>query len=429
MRLFLWGGELLADDGRAWLAPAPVALGILSLLAGGRWGTFFVLSMRRASRHPERPPIPDSRCPRVTVSVPAHNEEETIEPAIRSLVALDYPNYEVHIVDDGSTDATHRRASRWEGSYDNCVVRVHRKPNGGKWSAHNLAFQRATGELILSLDADSELEPRALRTLVEHLMADPRLDAVAGQIRVRNRERVLTRLQALEYVMANGGIRMAQGHSANVLLVPGPAGLFRRCALEEVFLRYGVTGEAPGSGEVDGPFEPETFAEDFDLSVAILSLGGRIGYEPHAVSKTEAPDWPFSLLNQRYRWGRGIMQVLVKYFRRASQFPEVRHGRLLGWITLTYLFELLLLPSLYAIVLVFILPFLLHGGELLPMLGWSSLFWLLNMNAAAFFLRMHRDRLTLAPFVLLYDFYQAFFLNAAWAVAITDQLRGGRMRW
>jgi cellulose synthase/poly-beta-1,6-N-acetylglucosamine synthase-like glycosyltransferase len=306
-------------------------------------------------------------------------------------------------------------------------VRVFRKANGGKWSAHNFAFQHARGELVLCLDADSQLEPTALRRLAAR-MADPRLDGVSGQIRVRNRDRLLTRLQGLEYVMANGALRTAQGLTGSVLIVPGPIGMFRRSGMEAVYLRYGDLPD-PAAGEVPGPFEGDTFAEDFDLSLAVLSLGGRIDYEPSAVSRTQAPDTPMALINQRYRWCRGMMQVLRKYLRRAWSDPSLASGRVLAWIGVTYLLDLLVLPMVYLVVLTGTLAYLAAGGPGGSLLAWMGAFVALNLNAAAMFVAMHNDRLTLLRVLPFYDLYQGLMLNAAWGISVIDELRNTRMRW
>ena len=174
----------------------------------------------------------------MSIFVPAYNESENIEAALESLLSLDYPCYEVIVVDDGSTDDTYARALRFAGTHDRCTFHIHRKVNGGKWSAHNFAFRRSVGELVLCLDADSRVDPGSLRRMVVHL-ADPQIVAVAGQIRVRNRQSLLTRLQAIEYLMGNGCARMAMSLNGTVLIVAGPLGLFRRCVLEDVFLQYG----------------------------------------------------------------------------------------------------------------------------------------------------------------------------------------------
>ena len=148
-----------------------------------------------------------------------------------ALVRLDYPAYEVIFVDDGSTDDTHRLALPFAGphysEYGVCHVRVFTKPNGGKWSAHNYGIQHASGTLILCIDADSRIEAGALKLMVRH-MRDKRVGAVSGQIRVRNRKSLLGLFQAFEYVLANGALRLSQGATGTVMVVPGPIGLFRR---------------------------------------------------------------------------------------------------------------------------------------------------------------------------------------------------------
>jgi poly-beta-1,6-N-acetyl-D-glucosamine synthase len=406
----------------------PLVLAGFAALAGLRWTAFFTLSLWAVLDRRRRPAPRPSRWPRVSIFVPAMNESETIEPALESLLALDYPDFEVIVVDDGSTDDTYARACRFARAHRGREIRVYRKPNGGKWSAHNYAFRRCRGELILCLDADSRLAPDALRQVVAR-MDDPTIDAVAGQIRVRNRVNILTRLQALEYILANGMLRMAQGASGTVLVVPGPIGLFRRSTMEEVFLRFGEKTAPSGPGAVAGPFEADTFAEDFDLSATILALGGRIAYEPDAVSHTKAPDWPHGLLNQRYRWCRGTLQVLRKFFRRTRRPPGVRRLRVLLWIVTTYLFEVLVVPAFYLIMITTLLVLLMSGQSLMPLVIWGAAFLALNVNAAAFFLLVHRDRLNLLFVLPLFGLYHGFMINSAWAIAIIDELRGAKMRW
>ena len=195
--------EAAATPGAGRLAVfAPGLLAVITALGGLRWTVLFTLSFaafQRARQTARRAP---STWPLVSIFVPAYNEAENIEAAIESLLLLDYPRYEVIVVDDGSTDGTCGRAKRYAGSHGRCAIRVYRKPNGGKWSAHNFAFRRAIGELVLCLDADSRVNPLSLRRMVVH-MADPQVAAVAGQIRVRNRHNVLTRLQAMEYLMGD----------------------------------------------------------------------------------------------------------------------------------------------------------------------------------------------------------------------------------
>jgi len=418
-----------ADPEFHWLlAVVTMSLCVITVAGGVRWTVLLCLSFvsfQRASRPGE---VEAERWPCVSIFVPAYNEAENIEAALEPLCKLAYPRYEVIVVDDGSTDDTFDRARRFAGRHKRCTVRVYRKPNGGKWSAHNFAFRRSSGELVLCLDADSRIDSGVLKLMVRH-MADPDVAAVAGQIRVRNRVNLLTRLQAAEYLMGNGCARMAMSINGTVLIVAGPLGLFRRCVLEEVYLRYGRTNRSLAAGEVEGPFEGDTFAEDFDLSMAILSLGGRIVYESSAVSHTRAPDWPFAFISQRYRWYRGTIQVLRKFVRRVRSRPEMGNPRLLGWLVATYLFDLLVLPLVYlgALVMLFLLTMSETAG--ISLLGAAALALLANLSAATMFVFAQRDSLLLLPILILYDVYQNFLIGPAWFISILDELRGVRMRW
>jgi cellulose synthase/poly-beta-1,6-N-acetylglucosamine synthase-like glycosyltransferase len=423
-------GIRLADDvGSGWPAVATFwFLAVLAGLSGLRWIALFTLSFAAFCRERQRHDWAPRQWPLVSVFVPAYNEAENIEAALQSLLNLDYPRYEVIVVDDGSTDDTYNRALPFAGNHDRCALHVYRKVNGGKWSAHNFAFRRSAGELVLCLDADSRVEPAALRRMVVH-MADPEIAAVAGQIRVRNRTNVLTRLQAMEYLMGNGCARMAMSFNGTVLIVAGPLGLFRRCALEEVFLQFGRAERELKAGQVEGPFEGDTFAEDFDLSMAILSLGGRIRFEPSAVSNTRAPDSVFTLLSQRYRWCRGTIQVLRKYFRRAGASPEIRNPRLIAWLAATYLFDLAILPVVYGCAIGVIYALLTRNVSGVELLGAAGVMLLINMCAAAMFVMIQRDRLGLLHILPLYDLYQSFLLVPGWLISIVDEVRGVSMRW
>lgn len=366
--------------------------------------------------------------PSLAVVIPTHNRRAILERTLDALAAQSQRDFRVVVVDDGSTDGTYGRAKRYAGSHGRCTIRVYRKPNGGKWSAHNFAFRRSVGELVLCLDADSRVDPLSLRSMIVH-MTDPQVAAVAGQIRVRNRHNVLTRLQAMEYLMGNGCARMAMSLNKTVLIVAGPLGLFRRCALEEVFLRYGRADGPLAEGQVDGPFEGDTFAEDFDLSMAVLSLGGRIVYEPAAISHTRAPDSNLGLLSQRYRWCRGTIQVLRKYLRRArTQHGLLRPG-LLAWLTATYLFDLALLPVMYAVGIGMLIVAAASDVGGLVLAGWAGVALLVNLNAAAMFALLQGDSLRLLHILPLYDIYQNFLVTPAWFISIVDEVRGARMRW
>ena len=418
--------ELRAEDAPWWLVSAPLLLAGFAFVAGSRWFVLFALSYRfHRYLLRKRPEL--EHFPFVSILAPAYNEQENIVAAIESLVALDYPDYELLVIDDGSTDGTLALARRYQGRHGHCIVRVFHKTNGGKWSALNYGFRRSRAELVLCVDADSRLSKDALHRMVAH-MANPHVAAVAGQVRVRNRSGLLTRLQAMEYIMGNGAVRMAQADSGTLLVVPGPLGLFRRTALEEV--QFNLDDSASdGEGGRSGPFQPDTFAEDFDLSLSMLSLGGRIVYEPSAISHTRAPGDSMSLMSQRYRWYRGGLQVLRKFFRRGRRLPHGLNRRVLMWVASTWLLDLLLMPTLFVASIVSLLLLLSQADNLLTLVAFVVTFQTINLLAGIMFISMHRDSFLTLLCLPVYDLYQGFFINSAWLISVLDEVRGSCMRW
>ncbi len=427
-RFVCWSQSLIAEGSGAIVVAAALFLAAVSFIGGVRWMILFVLSYLTFRGRLRRGNTPIRRFPLVSVFVPAHNEAETIEPALASLLKIDYPHYEVLVVDDGSTDDTLARARKFEGRYPRCTLRVLSKPNGGKSSAHNLAFGRARGELILCLDADSRIAPQALRRMVAR-MQEPGVDGVAGQVRVRNRINAVTGLQALEYIVGNGSVRMAQSHSGTVLVIPGPIGLFRRDVLEEIYRGHPPMEGPTSEGAVEGPFEHDTFAEDFDLSLTLLARGGKVVYEPTAVSNTKGPEGLFALVSQRYRWCRGTIQVLRKYLDRSRHDPQARHPRLILWLAGTYFYDMLLVPLLLFVGLGLLSAGIMGGGDPIWLLAGLVPFLLLNATAAALFTTMHKDDMGMLRYCLVYDVYYGVVMTSVWAIAIFDEVRGSRMRW
>jgi len=274
-----------------------IALLLFLLLVVGRYlflifFSFFQHSRNKAMSTELEPPFL-----KASILVPAYNEEVVIERSIRSLVELDYPNYEIIVINDGSKDRTLELARNLEGFHGHVQVRVLDQENGGKSSALNHGAREATGDILICVDGDSRLHPYTLHMAMRHFK-DPTLTALAGNVKVVNRINTITKLQALEYIEGLNLVRRAQAFFRVVNIVPGPIGLFRREAILEV-----------------GGWDHDTFAEDCDLTLKLLARGYRIDYEPEAISYTEAPETLLPLLKQRYRWTRGILQALRKHRR------------------------------------------------------------------------------------------------------------------
>ena len=421
--------ESLSDGGLGFLQP--LVLAFLVLVLGLRFSVLLAMGFMSHARDGRLQPIEPEEWPLVSVLVPAYNEESTIEAALESLLHLDYPNYEVVFVDDGSSDRTLEFARAVHARSESDAIQIHGKTNAGKWSALNLAFRVAKGEFVLCVDADSRLDIESLKHLVRAILRDEKIGSVAGQIRVRNRGSILTRLQALEYLNCNGTLRAAQTLTGDVLVVPGPLGLFRRDALQEVWERLGSSEAKDESlGHFSGPYEHDTFAEDFDLSIAILALGYQITYEPLAVAHTKAPGSVVELLNQRYRWQRGSIQVLRKLWRRLVAKPGLVGARLAAWIVGTYIIDLVLIPMWLVFGLPYVVMMFVEGGVVA-----QSLFELfiafngINLLLALCYASTHCDRKRIALVLPLQDLYQTLLLQAILAFVAFDEFRGAPMRW
>jgi cellulose synthase/poly-beta-1,6-N-acetylglucosamine synthase-like glycosyltransferase len=418
-------------DGQTLTSVGLYFMAALSGLVGLRWCILFILSYAKMSAQERELELPrEASLPYVSILAPAYNEAACVKEAMSALVRLDYPAYEVIFVDDGSKDETYQLALSFAGIHYSehgvCNVRVFTKPNQGKWSAHNYGLKHASADLIFCIDADSRVEAGSLRLMVRY-MCDPRVGAVSGQIRVRNRKSLLGLFQAFEYVLADGAKRLSQGATGTVMVVPGPIGLFRREALDRVQAENERAGGFKDQ-EIPGPFSPLTFAEDFHLSLSMLALGYRVEYAPHAIAHTKAPATLASLINQRYRWNRGTMQVVLWFIRRTLR-GDKSPLRVKTWIATAFLLDLFCFPPLYFFILGGLLWYFLQGGSLSKVAPWAAAAILLNAMAGSLYAVAHRDRIYLPLLSPFFDFYQGILLNCAWVIAIFDQARGARMRW
>jgi len=269
--------------------------------------------------------------PLVTVIVPAYNEEKAIGKTVDALLELSYVNKEIIIVDDGSTDGTFEVA-KMHATSD--FTRVVTKPNGGKWDALNAGIKVAKGEFIVCIDADTLLDPNVIQHLIKHF-SDPSIAAVAGNVKVGNRHGLLTKLQALEYIVGINLHRRSEANLQNVTVVPGPIGAFRASVLKEI-----------------GLFEGDTFAEDADITFRILKAGYKTVFEARAFGYTEAPTSMTSLAKQRYRWYRGSLQVLSKHKDMTFNTKYGRTGT-------------------------FVMPWRIFNGIIYPWFMFFTLMWLL----------------------------------------------------
>ncbi len=276
--------------------------------------------------------------PRISVLVPAYNEAVTVVDSVSNLMALTYPNLEVVVVNDGSSDATLDRLIEGFGLtpvgpvyrqvLDTSPVReIYRSPddprlvvvdkhNGGKADALNVGLNVASGELACAIDADTIVAIDALQEMVAPFLADLDTVAVGGMIRLANDaiwsngqvaelrapRQLLIGAQVVEYARSFLVGRLGWGPLGGNLIISGAFGLFRRDALLQI----------------DG-YEHGSIGEDMELIVRLRRTGyerggvARIAFTPDPVAFTEAPASLRTLARQRNRWYRGLLDVLSRH--------------------------------------------------------------------------------------------------------------------
>ena len=380
-----------------------VFLGIVVL----RYGVLIWFSYLQHLEHMRDPPE-TGEYPLVTLIVPAYNEGKVLEAAVNGLMDIDYPRFEVLIVDDGSTDDTYSEALRLAGVYGPQHVRVITQPNGGKASALNNGIANARGELIVCMDGDSRLEPQTLKQGVKHFI-DPTVGAVAGDVKVVNRLNMLTKLQALEYIEGLSLVRTAHAFFRRVMVIPGPIGIFRKSVLEEV-----------------GGYFQDTYAEDCELTIRILLAGWKVKHERRAVAWTEAPENLESFFRQRYRWSRGILQAVIKH--KAQLLKPYPH--FIDWLFLwLVVFESMIWPGMDVFgILFFVFVGNFVGLSTIIILWWAQL-TVLDIVAALFCIALEEEDIRLAFQAIMYRLFFVPYLDVIKFFASLDELFGVKMGW
>uniref|UniRef100_A0A7S3P751 Glycosyltransferase 2-like domain-containing protein n=1 Tax=Amphora coffeiformis TaxID=265554 RepID=A0A7S3P751_9STRA len=293
--------------------------------------------------------------PRVSVIVPAYNEEVGILKTIHSVLRTNYPNLQLIVVNDGSTDGTHKKISKFLSDYQdeeaahgygtdveievdtdseslngaaNHPVKVQTtRPeitylsleNGGKAAAMNTALKRVNGSIVITVDADSVMDKKAILRFVECFGDDENVAAVAGNVVVANRSKPIGMIQQLEY-LSGFFFKRADSMFNAVYIIGGAAASYRKHVLDTV-----------------GGFDASIITEDIELSTRIISAGYKTRYAPGAVVYTEGPSEWMGLCNQRLRWKYGRLKTFWKHrnlFFRFHTEDGVRNNWYLTWLLL-----------------------------------------------------------------------------------------------
>lgn len=349
--------------------------------------------------------------PFISIIVPVYNEGKILRSSIESLLDLEYPNYEIIIVNDGSIDDTAKVAEEVVGYQQGrtALVKVSliNKPNGGKSKALNAGIQYSEAEFVLCMDGDSQLSSNTLKMGIRHFI-DPNVGAVAGNVKVENRKHILTDLQALEYVEGLNMPRSAQGFIKMVNIIPGPIGIFRKSALRDA-----------------GYYSSDTFAEDADITLKILEKGWKINYEPNAMAFTEAPVKLHQLLKQRYRWTRGILQAIRKHKKHILNPTVNFNNTLILW---SMFYEALVWPAMNIFANLFFIVAAFYGMSSLVFFWWVGIM-LLDMMAAIYCIAAEREEFRLVPYSIFYRLIFILLIDITKAMATVEEFLGISMTW
>lgn len=286
--------------------------------------------------------------PLVSVLVPAHNEEKTLQRNLDSIRNSTYKNIELIIINDSSTDRTYNIARSFQHQYRHSLKRVEvlNVQVRGKARALNAGLAYAHGGLFMCLDADSALAPQALAIAVEQF-ADPTLGCMSSNVKILPSKGILNLFQQIEYLIC---YQMKKTETAiNIQYIVGGIGsMFRTHLVREL-----------------GNYDTDTITEDIDLSMKMIShyAGSyRIGYHPDVITYTEAVHDIRGLMRQRFRWKYGRYQTFLKQ-RHLFWSRDKRHNKILSWLYLPYALLSELLYILEPLIIVLIVYLFVRYGD------------------------------------------------------------------
>jgi len=373
---------------------AQIFMGITATVFQQRHRRQYTHRARTLARRVARPPL-------ISIVVPAYNEALTIVESLRALMALEYEQREIVVVNDGSTDETMARMKEafhllpapvafvqpiateavrglYRSASEPGLVVIDKDNGHSKADASNAGINAASGTLVLIIDADTVLEPDALNRAVIPFLEDPTTIGVGANLGLTNGCRIqngrvvhvtlprnwFARFQIIEYMRAFLLFRLACAWVNGVPIVSGAFGLFRRDAVLAV-----------------GGYDRTAIGEDIDLTTRLQKYCRerrepfRITFDPNILCWTQAPeDWA-SLRGQRWRWRRGLIQVL---WRHRGMIGNPRYG-IMGMGVLPYIFIIeglgpLIEVSGYVVTTVAFAFGFLNWWHYLLLLGVSTLF-------------------------------------------------------
>lgn len=234
----------------------------------------------------------------ISFLVPCFNESETIVDTISNLYDLEFPNKEIIIINDGSSDDTASVIANLNKRLDFEFVNL--TENQGKANALNHGLEYATYDFVMVIDADTIIDDNAPFFMLEAFENNPKLAAVTGNPRIRNKKSLLGKIQTVEYASIIGCIKRSQSIAGKINTISGVFTLFRKSAVEQV-----------------GKWDTDMITEDIAVSWKFHIHNLKIKYEPRALCWMLVPETVGGLWKQRVRWAQGGQEVLIRDFKEA----------------------------------------------------------------------------------------------------------------
>lgn len=277
--------------------------------------------------------------PKVTVLIPAHNEEKVIAHTLRAMLALDYPRLDILVINDGSSDRTAEIVTRAAASDGR--LRLFNVPAGeggrGKSRALNLGLRQTDAEYVAVYDADNTPDASALKYLMANMLMDNSLGAVLGKFRTVNRDRnLLTRFINIETLSFQSMLQAGRWKLFRISTLPGTNFVVRHSLLDAL-----------------GGWDEEAITEDSELSIRIYMEGQRIKYVPYSVTYEQEPETWRVWTRQRTRWVQGNNYVGKKFLKKIPAFRN----------------KILALELFYLLSLYYFFLFAIVGSDAIFLLG------------------------------------------------------------
>ncbi len=308
--------------------------------------------------HKSKQNIFNSKNPFVSIVVPAYNEGKVIGHCIKSILESNYSEYEVILVDDGSSDNTLEEMQRYETSSHVIVVT---KKNGGKASALNVGLKLAKGEVIFFVDADGIFAPDTISKMLSGFSSED-VGAVCGNDAPINLDKLQTQLANLLTHVGTGFVRRALSTIDCLPVVSGNIGAYRSSTLEKT-----------------GPFLEGFIGEDMELTWRVHKAGYKVVFQPWAIVYAEVPSTITGLWKQRVRWARGLLKTA--YIHRDMLFNP-KYGLFAFYLPIN-LTSMIIIPLLQLISIIMLPILLFHNINPIP-LSWIGIMGWLGMFSSIF---------------------------------------------